>query len=114
MNNGKKVRQLPPVSEDAAHSRIAGLLGSSFAEHVIDIDNNRNGLHLHGWIGKPFFSRSQTDMQFFFVNGRIVKDKVIAHAVRRAYSDVMQSGRHPGYILFNTRPSSSGRKCAPE
>ena len=58
------------------------------------------GLNLSGWIGLPTFSRSQADMQHFFVNGRMVRDKLVTHAVRQAYQDVLFHGRHPAYVLF--------------
>ena len=58
------------------------------------------GLRLWGWIGLPTFSRSQADLQHFFVNGRCIRDKVVSHAVRQAYQDVLYHGRHPAFVLF--------------
>lgn len=60
----------------------------------------RFGLHLWGWVGLPTFSRSQPDLQYFYVNGRMVRDKLVAHAVRQAYRDVLYNGRHPTFVLF--------------
>jgi len=57
-------------------------------------------LALQGWVGLPTFSRSQADMQFFYVNGRLIRDKLINHAVRLAYQDVLFHGRHPVYVLY--------------
>jgi DNA mismatch repair protein MutL len=64
------------------------------------VDRVAHGLSLRGWVGLPTFSRAQADLQYFFVNGRVVKDKVITHAVRQAYRDVLYGGRHPAYVLF--------------
>jgi DNA mismatch repair protein MutL len=62
------------------------------------------GLRLSGWVAQPAFARSQADMQFFYVNGRLVRDKLVAHAVRQAYQDVLHHGRHPAYVLFLELP----------
>src|SRR5690606_32527248 len=59
-----------------------------------------SGLRLWGWLGLPTFSRSQADLQYFFVNGRSVRDKVVNHAVRQAYQDVMYHGRHAAFVLY--------------
>jgi len=64
------------------------------------IDHAGAGLHLQGWVGLPTASRSQPDQQFFYVNGRLVRDRVVTHAVRQAYADVLFHGRHPAYVLF--------------
>jgi DNA mismatch repair protein MutL len=76
------------------------LLGDGFVESSLQLDESAVGLRLSGWIAQPAFSRSQSDLQFFFVNGRIVRDKLIAHAVRQAYQDVLHHGRHPAFVLF--------------
>jgi DNA mismatch repair protein MutL len=99
-NNGKRVRDLPAVSEAQRAERIAAILGHETESQLMDIESHDAGMRLHGWLSKPCFSRSQADMQYFFVNGRVIKDKAIAHAIRRAYSDMMQSGRHPSYVLY--------------
>ena len=64
------------------------------------VDTEIAGLRLWGWMGLPTFSRSQADLQYFFVNGRHVRDKVVNHAVRQAYRDVLYHGRHAAYVLF--------------
>jgi DNA mismatch repair protein MutL len=69
-------------------------------EQALPIEIERNGLRLWGWVGLPTFSRSQADLQYFFVNGRAVRDKLVAHAVRQAYRDVLFNGRHPTFVLF--------------
>ncbi|WP_456405184.1 DNA mismatch repair endonuclease MutL [Thiolapillus sp.] len=80
--------------------RIADLLGQSFIDNSLRFEHQAAGLRLWGWIGLPAFSRSQADMQHFFVNGRMVRDKLVTHAIRQAYQDVLYQGRHPAYVLY--------------
>ncbi|VAW52545.1 DNA mismatch repair protein MutL [hydrothermal vent metagenome] len=80
--------------------RVAEILGPAFIEQAVHMDFEYEGLRLWGWIAQPTFSRSQADMQYFYVNGRMVKDRLVSHAVRQAYSDVLFHGRHPAYVLF--------------
>lgn len=80
--------------------RVAEILGPAFIEQAVHMDFDYEGLRLWGWIAQPTFSRSQADMQYFYVNGRVVKDRLVSHAVRQAYSDVLFHGRHPAYVLF--------------
>jgi len=80
--------------------RIAEIFGSAFIEQAVHMDFEYEGFHLWGWIAQPTFSRSQADMQYFYVNGRVVKDRLVTHAVRQAYADVLFHGRHPAYVLF--------------
>ena len=80
--------------------RAMMVCGSAFMENAVHLEMERAGLTLSGWVGLPAFSRSQADLQYFFVNGRVVKDKLVTHAVRQAYRDVLYHGRHPAYILF--------------
>lgn len=80
--------------------RIGELLGPGFANDALFLAREASGLRLSGWAGRPTFSRSQADMQHFFVNGRMVRDKLVSHAVRLAYQDVLYHGRHPAYILY--------------
>jgi len=80
--------------------RAMMVCGSAFMGNAVHLDMERVGLTLTGWVGLPTFSRSQADLQYFFVNGRVVKDKLVTHAVRQAYRDVLYHGRHPAFILF--------------
>ncbi len=80
--------------------RLRSLLGDAFVEHALEVDEQAVGLALQGWVARPAFSRSQTDLQFFFVNGRMVRGKLVAHAVRQAFQDVLHQGRHPAYVLY--------------
>lgn len=100
-HNGKTILSLHEAHDDAARARrVAAICGSGFLEQALPIEIERNGLHLWGWVGLPTFNRSQADMQYFFVNGRAVRDKLVAHAVRQAYRDVLFNGRHPTFALF--------------
>ncbi|MBX9756966.1 MAG: DNA mismatch repair endonuclease MutL, partial [Pseudomonadaceae bacterium] len=80
--------------------RVAAVCGPGFLEQALPIEIERNGLRLWGWVGLPTFSRSQADLQYFYVNGRMVRDKLVSHAVRQAYRDVLFNGRHPTFLLF--------------
>lgn len=100
-HNGKVIQRLPAGSADAdLQRRVIGVCGEAFAHQSVVVDRVAHGLSLRGWVGLPTFSRAQADLQYFFVNGRVVKDKVITHAVRQAYRDVLFGGRHPAYVLF--------------
>ena len=100
-HNGKSILNLHEARDDTARARrVAAVCGAGFLEQALPIEVERNGLHLWGWVGLPTFSRSQADLQYFYVNGRAVRDKLVAHAVRQAYRDVLFNGRHPTFVLF--------------
>ena len=104
-HNGKTVSALPPASEEVEQERrLQRVMGKEFLEHVINIDEERGGIALQGWVAEPRYNRAQADRQFFFVNGRAVRDRVIAHAVRSAFRDVLYHGRHPAFVLYLTIP----------
>lgn len=98
--NNKPVYHLHSATDSQQQlARIKALLGETFTQQVLEIERNAAGLHLYGWVAQATFSRSQADMQFVFVNGRAVRDKLLAHAVRLAYQDVLFHGRHPAFVL---------------
>lgn len=100
-HNHKTVHQLRPGEDMASRERrIAALLGKAFLEHALHLDLEASGLRLWGWVGLPTHSRAQADQQYFFVNGRVVRDRLVAHAVRQAYRDVLFHGRHPVFVLY--------------
>lgn len=102
-HNAKMLYQLRSAKTDLEQERrLSLLLGQPFIEHalVVDMQAEASGLRLYGWITQPTHSRSQADQQYFFVNGRIIKDKVVSHAVRQAYQDVLYNGRHPAFVLY--------------
>lgn len=100
-HNGKVIHSLRPCNKVLdREGRIAKLLGQGFIDHAIHLDVEHSGYRLQGWVAQPTFSRSQADMQYFFVNQRVIKDKVIGHAVRQAYRDVLFHGRQPVFVLY--------------
>ena len=90
----------PATTQEAADKRVARITGSAFIEQSLYLDYEAAGIRLWGWVGLPTFSRSQADLQYFYVNNRIIKDRVVTHAVRQSYRDVLYHGRHPAYVLF--------------
>ncbi len=80
--------------------RIAAICGPTFVRECLHLDHGSADLRLSGWLGLPTFSRSQADLQYLFVNGRPVRDRLVTHAVRRAYQDVLYHGRHPAFVLY--------------
>ena len=99
-HNQRTVLQTAAARTEAAQKqRIAKICGEAFAEQCIYIERETDSIALSGWIGLPTFNRSQPDMQYWFVNGRSVSDKSLAHAVRHAYRDVLFHGRYPAYVL---------------
>ena len=100
-HNGRLARHYRPVAESGERlARVAEALGEEFVSNCLALDHAGAGLRLHGWVGLPTASRSSADQQYFYVNGRAVKDRVVAHAVRQAYSDVLFHGRYPAFVLF--------------
>jgi DNA mismatch repair protein MutL len=95
-HNGRRSLSVPAQTAEA---RITALLGEAFLRDALAIDVAREGLALQGWIGLPSAARAQADLQYFSVNGRHVRDRLIAGALRRAYADVMHSQHHPAFVL---------------
>jgi len=101
VHNGKTVWSLPPAHTAAERlARVAKICGEDFAGHVIELKHDTQSLRLSGWLALPTFSRSQSDLQFAFLNGRFVRDKLLAGAVRLAYQDVLFHGRFSAYLLY--------------
>ncbi|MBP7417056.1 MAG: DNA mismatch repair endonuclease MutL [Xanthomonadales bacterium] len=98
-HNGREMQRWGAAS---AEQRIGAALDESLLAQSLRIDTSAGDLRLEGWIGAPTAARSQTDRQYFYVNGRPVRDRLVAHAVRQAYADVLFHGRHPAYVLFLT------------
>ncbi len=87
-------------SQTEMERRVAQVCGPAFMENAVHLDIERAGFRLWGWVALPTFSRSQADLQHFFVNGRAIRDKLVGHAVRQAYQDVLYHGRHPAFVLY--------------
>ncbi|HSG63769.1 MAG TPA: DNA mismatch repair endonuclease MutL [Gammaproteobacteria bacterium] len=100
-HNDREVLQLPRAVDRAAQERrIAEVCGAEFLADARYIEREIEGLRLWGWLADPGFSRSQADMQYTFVNGRHVRDKVLRHAVRLGYQDVLFQARQPAYVVY--------------
>lgn len=101
VHNGRVVTHWPAGSTDAtATRRLAAAFGDEFVGHALQIEHAGAGMRLTGWIAQPTFSRSQPDLQEFYVNGRAVRDRMVSHALREAYADVLHHGRHPAFVLY--------------
>jgi DNA mismatch repair protein MutL len=100
-HNGKTVWQLPAQT---VAERIAAILGSEFGEAAITVERQAANLTLQGLAALPAYSRGTRDAQYFFVNGRFVRDKVASHALRLAYQDILHHQRHPAFVLFLDMP----------
>jgi DNA mismatch repair protein MutL len=96
-HNGRVKWRLQKSSEAG---RIRELLGEGFGESAIEVDTGAGPFRLHGLIAQPAHSRASRDAQYTFVNGRFVRDRVLAHAIREAYRDVLHHDRHAAYVLF--------------
>ncbi|SDX47570.1 DNA mismatch repair protein MutL [Allochromatium warmingii] len=105
-HNGRVIHQLAAADgqPEAVWARLDRLLGAGFAEQSLELDASAVALHLHGWVRRPAFARSQPDQQFLYVNGRLIRDRLISHAIRQAFSDVLHHTRHPSYVLFLELP----------
>ena len=100
-HNQRVVHQLGACDNDVARERrVASVCGPAFINESLYIETDVGELRLWGWVGLPTFSRSQADLQYFYVNGRVIRDRLVAHAVRQAYRDVLYHGRHPAFVLF--------------
>jgi DNA mismatch repair protein MutL len=91
---------MPATTAGEQEARVAQICGEDFVRNAIFIDERRMGLALRGWIGLPSFARNQADLQFLYVNGRAVRDKLLGHALRRAFADAMHSTHFPAFVLY--------------
>ena len=100
-HNDKLIFHCPvAATEEIKQQRVAELLSSAFMQEVLIIESESAGLRLTGYIALPVFSRHQADMQYCYINGRYIRDRLISHAIKQAYTDVLFGGRHPAYVLF--------------
>jgi DNA mismatch repair protein MutL len=100
-NNGKRVLDLRALGlQSTGEERVREVCGTDFVANALYIDEERGGLRLHGWVGLPSFSRSQADLQYLYVNGRAVRDRLLGAALRRAFADVLHSTRYPAFVLY--------------
>jgi len=100
-HNQRQVFHLKPAVQPAHRGeRMAAVCGRNVLANCVEIDCAAAGLRLWGWMGLPTFSRSQTDLQYFYVNGRMIRDRLVSYAIRQAYQDVLYQGRQPVYVLY--------------
>jgi DNA mismatch repair protein MutL len=100
-HGARKAFDLAPAGDAGAQARRVGeLTDAEFLDNALVLDESRLGVRLHGWIALPSFSRAQADLQHFYVNGRPVRDKLLGHALRRAYADALHGSRFPAYVLY--------------
>ncbi|PMJ91138.1 DNA mismatch repair endonuclease MutL [Vibrio sp. 10N.261.55.A7] len=100
-HNGKSIRQYRAAKTEAqAEKRIAAVCGSGFVKNMLKIELEHQGLNLHGWITTPEGARQQNDLQYCYVNGRMMRDKLINHAIRQSYEHTLRPDQFATYILF--------------
>ena len=100
-HQGKSLRQyVSAMSMAEREFRVRQALGAAFIDAAMYFEEQKEGMTLSGWVATPSYSRSQADQQYFFVNGRSIRDKVLSHAVRQGYHDVLHHGRQPAYVIF--------------
>jgi len=97
--------KLPAITDPKLfYQRIARICGQAFVREAHYLEQQFEAIHLHGWVGKMSAHRAQTDVQYFFINGRVIKDRIINHAIRQAYGDALPTGRQAAYVLYLTLP----------
>ena len=102
-HNGKVVRQYRAANnENQQRKRVAQICGQRFMEHAIRIDCQHDNMHLSGWLASPEFHRPQNDLCYSYVNDRMMRDKLINHAIRQAYSEFLPADVYPAFVLFLT------------
>lgn len=100
-HNGKQIKNYRAINDPKqAVKRVAAVCGQSFIDHVIPIDCKHDDIHLSGWLAKPSFLRKQNDLCYSYVNGRMMRDKLINHAIRQAYSEFIDNESYPAFVLF--------------
>lgn len=110
LHNHKQVRLYPAIEKDKdSIQRITSVCGHSFTDSVIRVDEQSGPVRLSGWIAPVTACRHQADVQYFYVNGRMMKDRLLAHAIRQAYGDALQQAhgdeRSPTYVLYLELPA---------
>ncbi|MEW6983560.1 DNA mismatch repair endonuclease MutL [Colwelliaceae bacterium 6471] len=100
-HNGKVVRQYRAAKDSSQYAkRVAQVCGQGFIDSAIEVDCQHDNLHLWGWLAKPDYYRNQNDLCYSYVNGRMMRDKLINHAIRQAYADLLPSDAYPAFVLF--------------
>ncbi|BEU01722.1 DNA mismatch repair protein MutL [Agarivorans sp. OAG1] len=104
-HNGKLIRQYRIATDlDKQLKRVSTVFGAPFANHCLHLDNQHDQLRLHGWLGLPEVARAQNDQQYFYVNGRMMRDKLLQHAIRQAFAAYLPDEQYASYVLFLELP----------
>lgn len=100
-HNENIIRQYRAAKDPSQYSkRVAQICGQRFIDNVLEVDCHHDNLHFSGWLAKPSFSRNQNDLCYSYVNGRMMRDKLINHAIRQAYADLLPKDTYPAFVLF--------------
>ncbi|MDP8176596.1 DNA mismatch repair endonuclease MutL [Pasteurella skyensis] len=102
-HNDKKVRYYKGIAHhnlEQQQKRVAAICGDNFIQNSVHLDWQHGDLHLQGWIGSPTIARTQNDLNYSYVNGRMMRDKTINHAIRQAYGDLLAKDCYPSFVLF--------------
>ncbi|HAO23934.1 MULTISPECIES: DNA mismatch repair endonuclease MutL [unclassified Methylophaga] len=103
--NGQQKLNLPIAQTDAQQlARIGKICGQTFVKQALVIDQQFDVINIKGWLGHTEAHRPQADQQYFFINGRVIRDRLISQVIRQAYADLIPAGRHPAYVLYMTIP----------
>ncbi len=101
VHNGKTIRHYRAAKESSQYlKRVASVCGPKFVEHSIEIECRHDNLNLWGWVAAPSYTRQTNDLCYSYVNGRMMRDKLINHAIRQAYADLITDDGYPAFVLF--------------
>ncbi len=107
-HDGRMQLSYPAVCDGVTEAaRLEAVLGPDFVEQSVFGEAVDGDARMYGWLGLPTYSRSQPDQQYLYINGRFVRDKMVSHAVRQAYADVLYGQRHPCYVLYLELPDGA-------
>jgi len=100
-HNGKTIRQYRATTNQTQNAkRVAMVCGQKFIDYATEINCQHDNMRLTGWLAKPNFARKQNDLSYSYVNGRMMRDKLINHAIRQAYADLLPADTYPAFVLF--------------
>ncbi|MBD2811334.1 DNA mismatch repair endonuclease MutL [Xenorhabdus sp. Vera] len=100
-HNGKLVRQYRPAKEESQHERrLAAICGTAFVQQALALSWQHDSLSIKGWVVDPMSAATGSDIQYCYVNGRMMRDRLINHAIRQAYQDLIQGEQQPAYVLY--------------
>ncbi|MCG8707611.1 DNA mismatch repair endonuclease MutL [Brenneria sp. 4F2] len=100
-HNGKLIRQYRPATEASQHERRLGsICGSAFLQHALAVSWRHDDLTIHGWVADPSGAKQLPEMQYCYVNQRMMRDRLINHAIRQAYQDQLKDDQQPAYVLY--------------